>query len=137
MINKILNIDIKQHNHHHHHHHQQQQQQGFVHDPHALSSQKGILSHATMGSNMSPNMINSQNTQQGNPNAQRGNPNSPNTNSSPSPVQDKRFKTLPASEILPRNETLGGYIFVCNNDTMQEDLKRQLFGKQCKSSIVV
>ncbi|KAK9120088.1 hypothetical protein Scep_018181 [Stephania cephalantha] len=41
---------------------------------------------------------------------------------------DKRFKTLPSSETLPRNETLGGYIFVCNNDTMQEDLKRQLFG---------
>jgi len=30
--------------------------------------------------------------------------------------------------MLPRNEVLGGYIFVCNNDTMQEDLKRQLFG---------
>ena len=42
---------------------------------------------------------------------------------------DKRFKTLPASETLPRNEVLGGYIFVCNNDTMQEDLKRCLFGK--------
>ncbi|PPD79195.1 hypothetical protein GOBAR_DD23878 [Gossypium barbadense] len=38
------------------------------------------------------------------------------------------FKTLPAAETLPRNEVLGGYIFVCNNDTMQEDLKRQLFG---------
>lgn len=43
-------------------------------------------------------------------------------------VADKRFKTLPATETLPRNEVLGGYIFVCNNDTMQEDLKRQLFG---------
>ncbi|XP_073150541.1 B2 protein [Henckelia pumila] len=41
---------------------------------------------------------------------------------------DKRFKTLPSAEILPRNKVLGGYIFVCNNDTMQEDLKRQLFG---------
>lgn len=41
---------------------------------------------------------------------------------------DKRFKTLPAAETLPRDEVLGGYIFVCNNDTMQEDLKRQLFG---------
>ncbi|KAI9120278.1 hypothetical protein K1719_007311 [Acacia pycnantha] len=41
---------------------------------------------------------------------------------------DKRFKTLPASETLPRNEVLGGYIFVCNNDTMEEDFKRQLFG---------
>ncbi|KAK3033480.1 hypothetical protein RJ639_033084 [Escallonia herrerae] len=26
---------------------------------------------------------------------------------------DKRFKTLPAAETLPRNEVLGGYIFVC------------------------
>ncbi|KAH0908410.1 hypothetical protein HID58_031731 [Brassica napus] len=43
-------------------------------------------------------------------------------------VVDKRFKTLPASETLPRNEVLGGYIFVCNNDTMQDDLKRHLFG---------
>ncbi|KAL7608151.1 B2 protein [Lactuca sativa] len=41
---------------------------------------------------------------------------------------DKRFKTLPPSESLSRNETVGGYIFVCNNDTMQENLKRQLFG---------
>lgn len=41
---------------------------------------------------------------------------------------DKRFKTLPPSESLPRNETVGGYIFVCNNDTMAENLKRQLFG---------
>lgn len=43
-------------------------------------------------------------------------------------ASEKRFKTLPASESLPRNETIGGYIFVCNNDTMQENLKRQLFG---------
>ncbi|KAL4570650.1 hypothetical protein LXL04_026309 [Taraxacum kok-saghyz] len=41
---------------------------------------------------------------------------------------DKRFKTLPPSESLPRNETVGGYIFVCNNDTMEENLKRELFG---------
>lgn len=41
---------------------------------------------------------------------------------------EKRFKTLPPSEALPRNETIGGYIFVCNNDTMAENLKRQLFG---------
>ncbi|XP_057802488.1 B2 protein-like isoform X2 [Salvia miltiorrhiza] len=41
---------------------------------------------------------------------------------------DKRFKTLPPAEALPRNETIGGYIFVCNNDTMAENLKRQLFG---------
>lgn len=39
---------------------------------------------------------------------------------------DRRFKTLPAAETLPIDETLGGYIFMCNNDTMQEDLKRLL-----------
>ncbi|MBA0831521.1 hypothetical protein Goarm_015986 [Gossypium armourianum] len=53
--------------------------------------------------------------------------NNSNDNSANNAV-DKRFKTLPAAETLPRNEVLGGYIFVCNNDTMQEDLKRQLFG---------
>jgi len=41
---------------------------------------------------------------------------------------DKRFKTLPASEALPRGEAVGGYIFVCNNDTMDENLRRELFG---------
>ncbi|KAK7316512.1 hypothetical protein RJT34_00034 [Clitoria ternatea] len=43
-------------------------------------------------------------------------------------VAEKRFKTLPPSESLPKNEKIGGYIFVCNNDTMEENLKRQLFG---------
>ncbi|KAI3463108.1 hypothetical protein Pfo_019771 [Paulownia fortunei] len=60
------------------------------------------------------------------------NNNSNNTNkddsTNASNAVDKRFKTLPVAEMLPRNEVLGGYIFVCNNDTMQEDLKRQLFG---------
>ncbi|GLT69826.1 hypothetical protein SLA2020_419460 [Shorea laevis] len=51
-----------------------------------------------------------------------------NENSNANNAVDKRFKTLPATETLPRNEVLGGYIFVCNNDTMQDDLKRQLFG---------
>ncbi|CDY27663.1 BnaUnng00130D [Brassica napus] len=41
---------------------------------------------------------------------------------------DNRFKTLPPAEALPRNETIGGYVFVCNNDTMEENLKRQVFG---------
>lgn len=41
---------------------------------------------------------------------------------------DKWYKTLPPAEMLPRDEVLGGYIFVCNNETMQEDLRRQLFG---------
>ena len=117
MINKILNMDMKQHNHH----------QAL--DSYVPSSQKGILSHETIGSKPSGNMMTSQSSQQGNSNSQRANPNSPNNST---PVVDKRFKTLPASESLPRNETLGGYIFVCNNDTMQEDLKRQLFGMYWK-----
>lgn len=56
------------------------------------------------------------------------NTNNKEDNTNASNAVDKRFKTLPAAEMLPRNEVLGGYIFVCNNDTMQEDLKRQLFG---------
>ncbi|KAF3435237.1 hypothetical protein FNV43_RR22324 [Rhamnella rubrinervis] len=56
------------------------------------------------------------------------NNNNSNENGNTNNAVDKRFKTLPATETLPRNEVLGGYIFVCNNDTMQEDLKRQLFG---------
>ncbi|XP_042450978.1 B2 protein-like isoform X2 [Zingiber officinale] len=51
-----------------------------------------------------------------------------NNNCNNNAIVDKRFKTLPSTEMLPRNEILGGYIFVCNNDTMQDDLKRQLFG---------
>lgn len=35
---------------------------------------------------------------------------------------------LPPGEMLPKNEVLGGYIFVCNNETMEEDLRLQLFG---------
>ncbi|PIA34769.1 hypothetical protein AQUCO_03700203v1 [Aquilegia coerulea] len=54
--------------------------------------------------------------------------NNNNNNNSNKNSVDKRFKTLPASEALPRNEVVGGYIFVCNNDTMEENLKRQLFG---------
>ncbi|KAM1120590.1 hypothetical protein ACFX19_002412 [Malus domestica] len=38
-----------------------------------------------------------------------------NSNSSNSFSQDKWQKTLPQSEMLPRNEVLGSYIFVCNN----------------------
>ncbi|KMT09095.1 hypothetical protein BVRB_6g132030 [Beta vulgaris subsp. vulgaris] len=56
------------------------------------------------------------------------NNNNSNNNNNNESASDKRFKTLPAAETLPRNEVLGGYIFVCNNDTMQENLKRQLFG---------
>lgn len=62
----------------------------------------------------------------GNGKKSNGETNSENKESKSS--SEKRFKTLPPSESLPRNETVGGYIFVCNNDTMQENLKRQLFG---------
>ncbi|KAJ0961123.1 hypothetical protein J5N97_004486 [Dioscorea zingiberensis] len=51
-----------------------------------------------------------------------------NNTSNNSVLEGKRFKTLPPSESLPRNEAVGGYIFVCNNDTMMENLQRQLFG---------
>ncbi|KAG0486542.1 hypothetical protein HPP92_008637 [Vanilla planifolia] len=53
--------------------------------------------------------------------------NKENNNNSTNSV-DKRFKTLPPAEALPRSEAVGGYIFVCNNETMEENLKRQLFG---------
>ncbi|KAK4272189.1 hypothetical protein QN277_020777 [Acacia crassicarpa] len=67
----------------------------------------------------------------GNVQKKESNTNSNNNNSNDSVNSnaiDKRFKTLPPSETLPRNEVLGGYIFVCNNDTMEEDLRRRLFG---------
>ncbi|XP_059451768.1 B2 protein [Corylus avellana] len=63
-----------------------------------------------------------------NDNSSNNSNNNNNENANSNNSVDKRFKTLPATETLPRNEVLGGYIFVCNNDTMQEDLKRQLFG---------
>lgn len=50
---------------------------------------------------------------------------------------EKKFKTLPPSESLPKNETIGGYIFVCNNDTMEENLKRQLFGMFALSILIL
>ncbi|CAA7409106.1 unnamed protein product [Spirodela intermedia] len=84
-------------------------------------------------SNISSNKSNTNNNNNSgtiataNKNSSSGNNNS-NSNNSNSANADKRFKTLPSTEMLPRNEVLGGYIFVCNNDTMQEDLKRQLFG---------
>lgn len=54
--------------------------------------------------------------------------NSNNNNNDRGGAVDKRFKTLPPGEALPRNEAIGGYIFVCNNETMPENLTRQLFG---------
>ncbi|XP_047942744.1 B2 protein-like [Salvia hispanica] len=45
--------------------------------------------------------------------------------------------SLPEAEMLPKNENLGGYIFMCNNDTMEEHLQRQLFGlsRRCINSV--
>jgi hypothetical protein len=71
---------------------------------------------------------NSPNGKEANGKHSGSNNNGSNGNGNNNSAVDKRFKTLPTSEMLPRNEVLGGYIFVCNNDTMQEDLKRQLFG---------
>ncbi|MQM02914.1 hypothetical protein Taro_035688 [Colocasia esculenta] len=70
-------------------------------------------------------------------NKSNNNNNNSNNHSNNNNSADKRFKTLPSTEMLPRNEVLGGYIFVCNNDTMQEDLKRQLFGKFLLRAIFV
>ncbi|KAL2906883.1 B2 protein [Bienertia sinuspersici] len=81
--------------------------------------------------------INNNNNEVINNNSNNNNNNNNNSNNNDT-ASDKRFKTLPAAETLPRNEVLGGYIFVCNNDTMQENLKRQLFDptawedKKCK-----
>jgi hypothetical protein len=61
-------------------------------------------------------------------NGKKKNNNNNNNNGNSNSAVDKRFKTLPPSEALPRNEAIGGYIFVCNNDTMDENLRRQLFG---------
>ncbi|CAL0323234.1 unnamed protein product [Lupinus luteus] len=44
-------------------------------------------------------------------------------------IRSKNFRTtLSPSESLPPNEQLGGYIFVCNNETMQDNIEKQLFG---------
>ncbi|XP_008792649.1 B2 protein-like [Phoenix dactylifera] len=77
-------------------------------------------------SNISGKEVNNHNSSNSNNNS--SNSGSSNNNNNNNAAVDKRFKTLPSTEMLPRNEVLGGYIFVCNNDTMQEDLKRQLFG---------
>lgn len=79
--------------------------------------------NATFVGNMTGNKYNGNNLSNKETNNSGNNNNNETVN-----VVEKRFKTLPATETLPRNEVLGGYIFVCNNDTMQEDLKRQLFG---------
>merc|ERR1712151_862247 len=64
------------------------------------------------------------NNNSANNNSNNNNGSNNNNNNNNNSAFDKRFKTLPSTEMLPRNEILGGYIFVCNNDTMQEDLKR-------------
>ncbi|KAK7260693.1 hypothetical protein RIF29_26950 [Crotalaria pallida] len=38
------------------------------------------------------------------------------------------YKKKPPIDSVPVNEDVGGYIFVCNNETMAENLRRQLFG---------
>ncbi|XP_040380529.1 B2 protein-like isoform X2 [Oryza brachyantha] len=51
-----------------------------------------------------------------------------NSKKSSSISSEKRLKRLAASESLAKEEAMGGYIFVCNKETMEENLKRQLFG---------
>ena len=40
-----------------------------------------------------------------------------------------QIKTLPISETLRRDATLGGYIFLCKDETMDLEIMNQLFGK--------
>ncbi|KAF7819421.1 B2 protein [Senna tora] len=91
-----------------------------IYNMNAVYQKNNVMVANISGNKHSGNIQNKESNNNGN-----SNNNNENTNSN---AADKRFKTLPASETLPRNEVLGGYIFVCNNDTMQEDLKRQLFG---------
>ncbi|CAL5356316.1 unnamed protein product [Camellia sinensis] len=86
-----------------------------------IGNGKGVDDHHHYGSKIGKKNKNNNNN---NNNNSKDNSNSDSNKNS----VDKRFKTLPPSESLPRSETVGGYIFVCNNDTMQENLKRQLFG---------
>ncbi|MFQ6653924.1 hypothetical protein Gotur_025102 [Gossypium turneri] len=99
---------------------------------------KGIYSKPGNNNNFNVNLKGNKNkgednhgTKSGKKNSNKKNINnndSNNENKDGKSAADKRFKTLPPSESLPRNETVGGYIFVCNNDTMEENLRRQLFG---------
>ena len=52
-------------------------------------------------------------------------------------LPDKQYKTLPPAEMLPRNEVLGGFICVCNKETMQEDAHHQLFGNFSNLFVIV
>lgn len=57
------------------------------------------------------------------------NSNKKNSSSNDNKMSSRLKKSqLPASESVPKEEAIGGYIFVCNNETMEENLKRQLFG---------
>lgn len=38
----------------------------------------------------------------------------------------------PTCDAPPLQGALGGYIFVCNNETMDEDMKRDVFGEFCR-----
>ncbi|OVA08222.1 Development/cell death domain [Macleaya cordata] len=90
-----------------------------------LSVNNGIYSKP--GSNYNKNNKNKEDDQVNKSGKKSNNNNNKNKDENKNSV-DKRFKTLPPTESLPRNEVVGGYIFVCNNDTMEENLKRQLFG---------
>ncbi|XP_074564095.1 DCD domain-containing protein NRP-B-like [Curcuma longa] len=82
----------------------------------------------TVGGNGKKCITNSNDGSNGKKKKNSSDNNSSSNNNNKEAAVDKRFKTLPPSEALPRNEAIGGYIFVCNNDTMEENLQRQLFG---------
>ncbi|CAI5475418.1 unnamed protein product, partial [Closterium sp. Yama58-4] len=39
-----------------------------------------------------------------------------------------RKSAIPSTDAPPLEEPIAGYIFVCNNETMEDDIKRELFG---------
>ncbi|CAI5990785.1 unnamed protein product, partial [Closterium sp. NIES-65] len=39
-----------------------------------------------------------------------------------------RKSAVPSTDVPPLEDPLAGYIFVCNNETMEDDIKRELFG---------
>ncbi|KHG30353.1 Uncharacterized protein F383_01974 [Gossypium arboreum] len=59
-------------------------------------------------------MSNNQSNKDVSNNSSTKNNNNGNENSNANNAVDKRFKTLPATETLPRNEVLGGYIFAAS-----------------------
>lgn len=47
---------------------------------------------------------------------------------------ERRSAVPPHSDAPPLQEPLAGYIFISNNETMEEDLKRELFGESAPAT---